>query len=46
MPFRIGVNFDANEITNAAPTALNDERAVATGGIVGFKLNYQQVACN
>ena len=47
MPFRIGVNFDANEITVAAgPNAMNDERAVATGGIVGFKLEYTQRACN
>jgi len=44
-PFTIDVNFDADELTNAAPTAVNDERDTATGGIVGFKLAYTQVAC-
>jgi len=44
LPFRIGVNFDADEVAPGA-TALLDERDTATGGIVGFKLDYKQVAC-
>ena len=40
-----GVNFDANEVTMAAGTAIQDERKVATGGIVGFRLAFEQKAC-
>ena len=43
MPFRIGVNFDADEDTDTA-TAANDERFMDTGGIVGFKLAFTQVS--
>jgi len=44
-PFILGVNFDANEVTMAAGTAIQDERKVATGGIVGFRLAFEQKAC-
>jgi len=44
-PFRIGVNFNGDEATDGTPTALNDERDTATGGIVGFRLAFTQVAC-
>ena len=44
LPFRIGVNFDADEVAPGADATL-DERDTATGGIVGFKLDYKQVAC-
>jgi len=44
LPFRLGVNFDADEVIGATD-ATDDERAIATGGIVGFKLQYKQVAC-
>ena len=50
VPFRIGVNFDADEVTKIAATPpppgiteANDERFSDTGGIVGFKLAYTQV---
>ena len=39
MPFRIGVNFDADEF---ADTTANDERFMDTGAIVGFKLAFKQ----
>jgi len=40
-PFRVGVNFDANELTqNAAAAAINAETNANPGGIVGFALCY------
>ena len=45
MPFRIGVNFDADELTvNAGATTATDERFTDTGAIVGFKLAFKQVS--
>jgi len=45
MPFRIGVNFDADEETVAAgATTATDERFMDTGAIVGFKLAFKQVS--
>jgi len=52
IPFKVSVNFDANEMTSAASIAAMEllaeiqvETGTGTGGIVGFKLNYFQVAC-
>ena len=48
LPFRVGVNFDANERDNTATTkslATLNEQQGSPGGIVGFKLTYWQVAC-
>ena len=48
LPFRVGVDFDANERENSAVAAnmatLNEQQG-SPGGIVGFKLTYWQVAC-
>jgi len=48
LPFRVGVDFDANERDNSAVAAskatLNEQQG-SPGGIVGFKLTYWQVAC-
>ena len=48
LPFRVGVNFDANERDGTATTkslATLNEQQGSPGGIVGFKLTYWQVAC-
>lgn len=47
LPFRIGVHFDAGELNSAAAASMYDDNefAGAPGGIVGFKLEYWQVAC-
>merc|ERR1711990_940065 len=48
LPFRVGVDFDANERDNSATTkskATLNEQQGSPGGIVGFKLMYWQVAC-
>jgi len=47
-PFRVGVNFDDNELdggTAAADKADVNEQAAGPGGIVGFQLTYWQVSC-
>ena len=48
LPFRVGVDFDANERDNSATAkskATLNEQQGSPGGIVGFKLTYWQVAC-
>merc|ERR1719400_37935 len=48
LPFRVGVDFDANERDNsvvAAEKATLNEQQGSPGGIIGFKLTYWQVAC-
>lgn len=47
LPFRIGVNFDAdeqNQLVTASMAILNESMG-APGGIIGFKLTYWQLAC-
>merc|ERR1711935_1022123 len=48
LPFRVGVDFDANERDNSAVAAskatLNEQQG-SPGGIIGFKLTYWQVVC-
>jgi len=47
-PFKVIFKTDANEITTmggAASTAINNEQAVAPGGIIGFQLNFLQISC-
>lgn len=46
MPFRVGVNFDANEGDIAVAAAADDasnEQSVIPGGIVGFRLMFEQM---
>ena len=45
MPFRVGVNFDANEGDTAVAANADDasnEQSVIPGGIIGFRLMYEQ----
>eukprot|EP00093_Oithona_nana_P010475 10475.XXX_64868_67253_1 [CDS] Oithona nana genome sequencing. len=45
MPFRVGVNFDANEGDTAVVAPADDasnEQSVIPGGIIGFRLMYEQ----
>jgi len=47
LPFRVGVDFDANErdsIVTADMTTVT-EQSGSPGGIIGFKLTYFQVSC-
>jgi len=47
LPFRVGVNFNDNEVgTNAADAmAGTSEQSVFPGGIIGFQLTYWQMPC-
>lgn len=42
VPFRLGVNFDDNEVIDAGATANLNEQAGFPGGILGFNLCYLQ----
>ena len=45
-PFTIDVKFDENEDTEAAGAITDEQDATASSaGIVGFSLNYRQIAC-
>jgi len=47
LPFRVGVDFDANErdsIVTADMTTVTEQNG-SPGGIIGFKLTYFQVSC-
>jgi hypothetical protein len=45
-PFKITFKTDANELTIAAgATAVNNEESFAPGGIIGFQLFFNQIAC-
>ena len=49
-PFRVISKSDANELTTGAADTKTNEQAAGGGtaalaGIIGFSLNYQQVAC-
>ena len=43
-PFRVSFNSDANEDAMGAGRMINEE-VEAPGGILGFSLNYKQIAC-
>ena len=51
IPFRVGVNFDSYEVDLGAGTAAADAMANADeqsefpGGILGFRLKFEQNAC-
>ena len=45
-PFRVGVNFNADEAEVAVAAAAEDaanEQSVIPGGIIGFRLAYEQM---
>lgn len=44
LPFRVGVQFDANEDTSVAAAAKTDETFKRPGGIMGFALCYDTTA--
>ena len=46
-PFVVGINFDANEAAIGTGVMATDtnEQVDFPGGIIGFKLNYWQLAC-
>jgi len=46
LPFRVGVTFDNGESITIAGAAKTDETAVFPGGIVGFRLRYEQTAAS
>ena len=45
MPFTITFVTDGDEVSATMGTADTDEINSAPGGIVGFKLDYQQLSC-
>jgi len=45
IPFRVGVVTDGTEALGTAPSAKTNEQALFPGGIIGFQLNYVQIAC-
>ena len=45
IPFRVGVVTDGTEVLGTAPSAVTNEQALFPGGIIGFQLNYFQIAC-
>ena len=47
LPFRVGVEFDNNELDTIVTKAKTDtiEQGGSPSGFLGFKLTYFQVAC-
>ena len=45
VPFTITFVTDGDEVSTTAGGQDTDELSSAPGGIVGFKLDYQQLAC-
>lgn len=44
-PFRIGFNTDGGEAVDNTSNTASNELDRSPGGIVGFKLDYQQIDC-
>ena len=44
-PFRLGVVFDGSEVSTADTNSITSEAKNHPGGILGFKLQWYQVAC-
>ena len=45
VPFTVTFVTDGDEVAATAGDANTDELNAAPGGIVGFKLDYQQLSC-